>query len=75
MKVIEIEDNEPLLICTKLFQITIELFYTHHLKKFIKNNYAIELKYILQLWQFLRPIDQKTQVIKYAPNKKITPAI
>ena len=47
MKVIEIEDNEPLLICTKLFQITIELFYTHHLKKFIKNNYAIELKYIL----------------------------
>lgn len=46
MKVIEIGDNEPFPLCTKSFQMTIGFPYAHHLKKPIKENYAIELKYI-----------------------------
>lgn len=75
MKVIEIEDNKFFLSCTKLFQTTMGLFYTHHLKKLIKNNHLIELKYIQWQWQFVRPVDWETQVIKYTFNGEITPAI
>lgn len=45
MKIIEIEDNKLILFSVKLFQIIMRLSYIHHLKKFIKDNYAIKLKY------------------------------
>ena len=46
MKVIEIGDNESLPPCTKSFQTTMGLSCAHHLKRLIKDNHAIELKYI-----------------------------
>lgn len=70
MRVIMIKNNEPLLTCIKLFQTTIRFSYTHNLKKFIKNNHAMKLKYILWYQQFVRSIDWKTQIIEYALNRK-----
>ncbi len=75
IKVIEIGNNEPLPPYIKSFQTTMELLYAHHLKKLIKDNHAIELKYIQWHWRFVRPINWKTQVIEYAPNREIPPAI
>lgn len=75
MKVIEIGDNEPFSPCIKSFQTTIELSYTHHLKKLIKDNHMIELKYIQQHWQFIHFVNWKTQVIEYSPNREILSTI
>ena len=46
IKVIEIGDNKPLFPFTKSFQITMRLPSAHHPKMLIKDNNAIELKYI-----------------------------
>ncbi len=47
----------------------------HHLKKLIKDNHAIELKYIQWHWRSERPVNWETQVIEYAHNGEILPAI
>ncbi len=75
IKVIEIRDNEPLPPCTKSFQKTMGLSCGHHLKKLIKDNHAIELKYIQWHWRFVRLVNWETQVIEYAHNGEILPAI
>lgn len=57
MKVIEIKNNQLLLFYIKLFQTTIELLFNYYLKKLIKDNYIIEVKYIQLYWQFIYSIN------------------
>ena len=49
--------------------------HAQHLEKLIKDNHAIELKYIQWHWQFVHAVDWDTQVIEYASNGEILPAI
>lgn len=49
--------------------------YAHYIKRLINDNHAIQMKYIQWYWRLVLPVNWETQVIEYAPNEKIPPAI